>query len=159
MRPRQRTARNIRREQRELCQRCGASAGHFAAPDEPNVPGTEHGVRGGDHGRAQGFHAAEGFGEGVGELGRGRVRGRGEGGEELVVGPGGGGVVEERGGGGVARVGEEDVFCQAGFFGRAGRHLVEAGEDVALVGGPGVVVGAGAEHFTDAMFGEVFVVG
>jgi len=37
------------------------------------------------------------------------------------------------------------------------RHLVEALEDVALVGCPGVVVRAGSQHFADAMFGEVLV--
>lgn len=157
MRPRQRTARYIRRQQREL--RLRAAGDPVAAFDEPDVAGAEHGVRGGDHGRAEGFDAAEGLGEEVGEVLRKGGGVGGEGGEELVVGPGGGGVVEERGGGGVPCCGEEDVFRQAGFVGRAGCHFVEAGEDVALVGGPGVGVGGGGEHITDAMVSVVLVVG
>ena len=41
--------------------------------------------------------------------------------------PGHGGVVEERGFVRVARVGDEDVFCEAVFEGGAGGHLVQAG--------------------------------
>lgn len=59
------------------------------------------------------------------------------------------------------------VFClvcsREGWGWAGGRrtvcHRVDTLEDVALVGGPGVVVGRGLEHFANAMFGEVLVMG
>lgn len=76
-----------------------------------------------------------------------------------MVRPGGGGVVEEGGSGRVPRVGDEDVSREAVLLRRTDGHLVEDGEDVALVGGPGVGVGGGGEHVTDAELGEVRMVG
>ena len=68
-------------------------------------------------------------------------------------------MVEERGGGGVPRESEEDVFREAELLRRVGCHLIEDGEDVALVGGPGVGVRGLGKHLADAVGGEVLMVG
>ena len=72
--------------------------------NEPYKARAEHGVGGGDKGGSEGF----GRGERVGNLGcevGGHFWGvRGEGGEELVIGPGHAGMVEEGGGMGLACV-------------------------------------------------------
>lgn len=62
MRPRQRTARNKRRQDREF--RPGLQvAVVVVAFDEPDEAGAEHGVCGCEEGRAEGFDAGEGGGE------------------------------------------------------------------------------------------------
>lgn len=77
--------------------------------DEPDEAGAEHGVGGRDEGGPEGFGGGEGVvdfgGEGGGHFGRGRR----EGGEELVVGPGHAGVVEEGGGVGLTGVREDQI--------------------------------------------------
>ncbi len=112
MRARQRRAGEVGGQDGEL----GILAGDgFGAPlYEPDEAGAEHGVCGGDHGRAEVFEGVvvtEGFGEEGGEVLGGGGRVGGEGGEELVVVPGHGGVVEEGCSRGVSGVGDEDVFC------------------------------------------------
>ena len=83
--------------------------------DEPDEARAEHGVGGRDEGVSEGI----GGGEGVADFGceEGRHCGRlgGDGGEELVVGPGHAGVVEEGGSLGLTRVGDDDVFCGGVF--------------------------------------------
>ena len=79
-------------------------------PHEPDEAGAEHGVGGRDEGGAERFGGGEGVadlgGDGVGHFGRSR----GEGGEEVVVGPGHAGVVEEGGRVGLAGVRDDEVF-------------------------------------------------
>lgn len=78
--------------------------------DEPDEAGAEHGVGGRDEAGSERF----GGGEGIADFGReggGHFWGvGGEGGEELVVGPGHAGVVEEGGGVRLAGVGYDEIF-------------------------------------------------
>ena len=62
--------------------------------DEPDKAGAEHGVGGCDEGGSERLDGGEGVGYVEGEIGGHLRRVWGEGGEELVVGPGHAGVVE-----------------------------------------------------------------
>ena len=83
--------------------------------DEPDEAGAEHGVGGRDKGVSEGFGGGEGVADSGCEEGRHFARAGGDGGEELVIGPGHAGVVEEGGGLGLTRVGDDDVF-RGGIF-------------------------------------------
>ena len=79
--------------------------------DEPDEAGAEHGVGGRDEGVPERFGGGEGLANFGGEDCGHWWGVRGEGGEELVVGPGHAGVVEEGGEVGLAGVGEDEIFC------------------------------------------------
>lgn len=85
--------------------------------DEPDEAGAEHGVGGRDEGFPERVGGGEGLADFGGEDGGYWWRVWGEGGEELVVGPGHAGVVEEGGEKRLAGVGEDEIFC-GGHIGR-----------------------------------------
>ena len=108
MRARERRAGEVGRQDREFVLQ------HEGVPvlvaDEPDEAGAEHGVGGRDDGVPEGVGGGEGVADSGGEVGGHFGRGRGEGGEELVVGPGHAGVVEEGGRVRLACVGEDEIF-------------------------------------------------
>ena len=78
--------------------------------DEPDEAGAEHGVGGCDEGGLERFDGGEGIVYVGGEAGGHFGRVRGEGGEELVVGPGHACVVEEGGVLGLTRERDYEIF-------------------------------------------------
>ena len=108
VRARQGGAGDVGREDRELVFKHIRVA--VLVPDEPDEAGAEHGVGGRDEGFLERFEGGEGLVDMGREGGRHFGGGRGEGGEELVVGPGHAGVVEEGGGEGLTRVGDDEIF-------------------------------------------------
>lgn len=86
--------------------------------DEPDETGAEHGVGGRDQGVSEGLGGREGVADSGFEGGGHFWRVGGEGGEELVVGPGHAGMVKEGGSVGLAGVGDDEIFCSG--FGEGG---------------------------------------